>query len=77
MYEFYTDLDAPNRMDAKPFLVLDFADSRRARCCPSWPSSRKESFDLDSVISAAGELKYIGQIKRILAAQFREPEDSG
>src|SRR3954469_12355084 len=24
-YEFYTDLDAPNRMDSKPFLVLDFA----------------------------------------------------
>jgi hypothetical protein len=35
----------------------------------------KESFDLDSVISAAGELKYIGQLKRVLAAQFREPED--
>jgi hypothetical protein len=24
-YEFYTDLDAPNRMDNKPFLVLDLA----------------------------------------------------
>ncbi|MBB4682549.1 hypothetical protein [Amycolatopsis jiangsuensis] len=35
----------------------------------------KESFDLDSIISAAGELKYIGQLKRILAAQFKQPED--
>lgn len=26
VYQFYTDLDAPNRMDAKPFLVLDFSD---------------------------------------------------
>lgn len=25
--------------------------------------------------SAAGELKYVGQIKRILAAQFNEPDD--
>jgi hypothetical protein len=28
---------------------------------------------LDSVINAAGELKYIGQIKRALAAEFRTP----
>ena len=38
VYEFYTDLDAPNRMDDKPFLVLDLAASTR-RSCPSWPSS--------------------------------------
>ena len=25
-YHFYTDLDAPNRMDDKPFLVLDLSD---------------------------------------------------
>ena len=24
-YEFYTDLDAPNKMDSKPFLVLDLS----------------------------------------------------
>lgn len=26
IYHFYTDLDAPNRMDEKPFLVLDLLD---------------------------------------------------
>jgi hypothetical protein len=26
VWQFYTDLDAPNRMDAKPFLVLDLLD---------------------------------------------------
>ncbi|MDQ1058036.1 hypothetical protein QFZ23_001937 [Arthrobacter globiformis] len=30
---------------------------------------------LDSIISAAGELKYIGAIKRALAAEFKQPED--
>jgi hypothetical protein len=74
VYEFYTDLDAPNRMDAKPFLVLDFADIDET-LLPELAKLTKESFDLDSVISAAGELKYIGQLKRILAAQFKEPED--
>lgn len=73
-YEFYTDLDAPNRMDSKPFLVLDFSDIDET-LLPELAKLTKESFDLDSVISAAGELKYIGQIKRILAAQFKQPED--
>jgi predicted type IV restriction endonuclease len=74
VYQFYTDLDAPNRMDAKPFLVLDFADLDDT-LLPELAKLTKESFNLDSVISAAGELKYIGQLKRILAAQFKEPED--
>lgn len=73
-YEFYTDLDAPNRMDSKPFLVLDFSDIDET-LLPELAKLTKESFDLDSVISAAGELKYVGQLKRILAAQFKQPED--
>lgn len=74
IYELYTDLDAPNRMDSKPFLVLDFSDIDET-LLPELGKLTKESFDLDSVISAAGELKYIGQLKRILAAQFKQPED--
>jgi predicted type IV restriction endonuclease len=74
VYQFYTDLDAPNRMDAKPFLVLDFA-ALDDTLLPELAKLTKESFDLDSVISAAGELKYIGQLKRVLAAQFKQPED--
>lgn len=74
VYEFYTDLDAPNRMDAKPFLVLDLAAIDET-LLPELAKLSRESFDLDSVLSAASELKYIGQIKRILAAEFKEPSD--
>lgn len=73
VYQFYTDLDAPNRMDSKPFLVFDFSDIDET-LLPELAKLSKESFDLDSVISAAGELKYIGQLKRVLAAQFKQPE---
>jgi predicted type IV restriction endonuclease len=73
VYHFYTDLDAPNRMDPKPFLVLDLADID-ATLIPELQKLSKSEFDLDSIISAAGELKYIGQIKRAIAAQFREPD---
>ena len=71
-YEFYTDLDAPNRMDNKPFLVLDLTAVDET-LLPEVAKLTKESFDLDSVVSAAGELKYIGQMKRLLAAEFKEP----
>jgi hypothetical protein len=53
-------------MDSKSFLVLDFSDIDET-LLPELAKLTKESFDLDSVISAAGELKYIGQLKRILA----------
>jgi len=71
-YEFYTDLDTPNRMDNKPFLVLDLTAVDET-LLPEVAKLTKESFDLDSVVSAAGELKYIGQVKRLLAAEFKEP----
>jgi hypothetical protein len=73
-WHFYTDLDAPNRMDAKPFLVLDLLDIDETLISEIQKQS-KDSFDLDSIISAAEELKYIGALKREIAAQFREPTD--
>src|ERR1700727_2478528 len=71
-YEFYTDLDAPNKMDSKPFLVLDLTAVDET-LLPEVAKLTKESFDVDSVVNAAGELKYVGQIKRLLAAEFKEP----
>jgi hypothetical protein len=74
VYNFYTDLDAPNRMDEKPFLVLDLSDIDET-LIPELKKLTKDVFDLDSVISAAEELKYVGALKREIAAQFREPTD--
>lgn len=74
VYHFYTDLDAPNRMDEKPFLVLDLADIDET-LLPELLKLTKDVFDLDSIVNAAEELKYVGALKRAIAAQFREPSD--
>lgn len=74
VYQFFTDLDAPNMMDDKPFLVLDMANIDNS-LVPELVKLTKDVFDLDSVINAAEELKYIGQLKRLVASQFKEPED--
>ncbi|GED08800.1 type I restriction endonuclease [Cellulosimicrobium cellulans] len=73
-FHFFTDLDRPNRMDEKPFLQLDLLDLDET-LIPEVQKLTKDAFDLDSVVSAAEELKYIGALKRALAAQFREPDD--
>lgn len=74
IWQFFTDLDAPNKMDAKPFLVLDLLDIDDT-LIPEVQKLSKDSFDLESIISAAEELKYVGALKREIAGQFREPSD--
>ena len=73
-YEFYTDLDAPNKMDEKPFLTLDLADVDD-HVVPEIRKLTKTSFDVDSVVDAAGELKYLSEIRKILEQQFSEPDE--
>lgn len=75
IYNFYTDLDAPNKMDDRPFLVLDLNDIDET-LLPELRKLSKENFDLDSIISAAEELKYVGAIKREIASQFKEPDEA-
>lgn len=72
-YHFYTDLDAPNRMDEKPFLVLKLTDLDQS-LVPELKKLTKDAFDLDSIVNAAEELKYIGELKRALSAQFAAPD---
>ncbi|MBF7141435.1 MULTISPECIES: type I restriction endonuclease [Pseudomonas] len=74
VYRFFTDLDAPNKMDEKPFLELDLLDLDE-HALPELQKLTKSAFDVDSIISAAGELKYVGQIKKEMASQFSQPSD--
>lgn len=72
-YHFYTDLDVPNKMDDKPFLVFKISDFDLS-LLHEVQKLAKETFDLESVLNAAEELKYIGELKRVLAAQFADPD---
>ncbi|BAQ73123.1 type I restriction enzyme HsdR protein N-terminal domain protein [Pseudomonas sp. Os17] len=74
VYKFFTDLDAPNKMDEKPFLELDLLDIDEYSV-PELIKLTKSAFDVDSVLSAAGELKYVSQIKKVIASQISKPDD--
>lgn len=74
VYRFFTDLDAPNKMDEKPFLELDLLDIDEYSV-PELIKLTKSAFDVDSIINAAGELKYVSQLKKLIGAQVTKPED--
>lgn len=71
-WHFYTDLDKPNVMDGRPFLVLDLLDID-ASAIPHLRKMAKDTFDLESVLASAEELKYVSAVKRELGAELDSP----
>ncbi len=63
-------------MDAKPFLVLDLLDIDDT-LIPEVQKLSKDSFDLESIISAAEELKYVGALKREIAGHSASRATNG
>jgi predicted type IV restriction endonuclease len=74
-YQFYSDLEEPNKMDARPFLELDMRNLRK-NLLAEIRKLGKERFDLDRMLSTANELKYTSQIKKTIACQFDEPDEN-
>lgn len=74
VWNFYMDLDEPNKMDSKPFLVLDLLDVDKV-VLPELQKLSKPSFDIESIASSAEELKYVSSIKRFIAEEFKSPSD--
>ncbi|MFW6067214.1 MAG: type I restriction endonuclease [Myxococcota bacterium] len=74
VYRFFTDIDAPNKMDERPFLEIDLLDLRE-NLLAELRKLTKESFDLDDMLSAASELKYMQEVRRILERQMSAPEE--
>ena len=68
------DIDEPNRMDSKPFLVLDLLDIDET-ILPELKKLTKPAFDIESIASSAEELKYVGALKRAVSDEFKEPSD--
>ena len=73
-YDFYTDLDAPNKMDSRPFLSVDLLDLRDTTVAELNALSR-DAFNIDLILKNAGRLKYLVGIKDVLAAQLNEPDE--
>jgi hypothetical protein len=71
-YNFYTDIDAANKMDEKPFLSFDITKIKEQQI-KELAKFHKSGFDLSAIITTASELKYINSIKAILNDELVNP----
>lgn len=74
VYRFFTDLEQPNKMDEKPFLefnILDFKDQE----VEELKKFAKSSFDLDTILATANELKYTRAIRNLLSDWMTNPSE--
>lgn len=74
LYRFFTDLEEPNKMDAKPFLEFNLLEMH-GPTVEEIKRFTKAGFNVDEVLSAAVELKYTKEIKRLLSEQMEAPSD--
>ena len=72
IYQFFSDLEQPNRMDDKPFLEINLFELRDD-LIEELKKFRKESFDLEKILDIAGDLKYTREVRKLLTEQFNNP----
>lgn len=74
IYKFYTDLDAPNVMDDRPFLEFNLLDIRD-NLIPELKKFVRDNFDCDNILNSAAELKYTNEMKKLLHEELADPSD--
>ncbi|RKZ70536.1 MAG: restriction endonuclease, partial [Candidatus Parabeggiatoa sp. nov. 1] len=75
IYRFYTDLEEPNKMDARPFLEFNLLNIKES-IVEELKMFSKSVFSLDETLTAATELKHTTEIKRIFAEQLTKPSEN-
>lgn len=73
-WEFYTDLDEPNRMDRRPFLSFNLTDIDSTSAA-ELSRFRKSVYDVNAILSTAKRLKYVSALKSHLREEFDHPSD--
>lgn len=74
VYKFFSDLDAPNRMDEKPFFICSL-DALRKQDIRTLARFTKQSFDIDTIVQEAASLKKQSLVARELQREFAEPSE--
>lgn len=72
IYRFFADLVERNKMDSVPFYEFNLKNFDEA-AVQEIKKFAKETFDLESVLNSAEELKYTKETKRILAELLIDP----
>ena len=74
IYRFFTDIEESNKMDPKPFMEFNMLDIQEPLVV-ELKRLTKQAFNLEAILTVAGELKYTREIKRILNDELNAPSD--
>ncbi|MCL7997499.1 type I restriction enzyme HsdR N-terminal domain-containing protein [Brucella sp. 21LCYQ03] len=73
-FNFYTDLEAPNKLDTRPFFVFDMADFNPG-IASELKKFEKISFNVDTILATAERLKYTSGIKKAINTLIEDPTE--
>lgn len=71
-YRFYTDLAEPNKMDDKPFFSFDITEIKDNQI-EELKKFHKAHFDFDNIVNTASELKFTGELKKLINDELNNP----
>lgn len=74
VYRFFSDLEAPNKMDSRPFLEVNLLTADEMVLAELKKFS-KASFEIGAILANANDLKYTREIKRILMQELNQPSE--
>jgi hypothetical protein len=74
IYRFFSDLDAANKMDGKPFFEVNLLALDDV-VIGELAKFSKTAFDVGSILATASQMKYMKEIKRVLAGEMQEPSE--
>ena len=73
-YQFFTDLEQPNKMDEKPFFEFNILDFKE-RDVTELKKFAQASFDVESILTTANDLKYTRLIQNKIADWVSNPSE--
>jgi predicted type IV restriction endonuclease len=74
IYKFFSDTDAPNKMDDKPFFTLNL-ETVRKQDLKTLARFTRQGFDIEQIVEEAGKLKMQSLVYKELLKEFEEPSE--
>lgn len=73
-FQFHTDLEEPNKLDARPFLTFDLADIQ-PYLLVELQKFEKAGFDVGAILATAERLKYTSALKSEINKLIDDPSE--
>lgn len=73
-FHFHSDLEAPNKLDDRPFLTFDLSDLQ-APLITEIKKFAKTEFSIDGILQTANRLKYTSAIKKEINTLIENPPE--